>query len=138
MKAKLSLLASILLFFGCATSNRMLTTTDENLIDIAENDEEYELVVLDPGFDSWFATTWSPSKDRLESYYSYWNQRYVTAWNYKATRAHTSRNFDTIIGYEPTVDYGIELERKLYYYFRYVDTKLGIPILDSPPPGGIL
>jgi hypothetical protein len=45
--------------------------------------------------------------------------------------------FDMLINYEPTVDYGMEVERKLYYYFRWVDTKLGIPILDTPPPGAI-
>jgi hypothetical protein len=116
----------------------MTTIKDENLIDISKNEDEYELIVLDPGFDSWYATTWSQAKDRNEAYYSYWNQRYVIEWNYKATHPHYSKYFENIIQYDPNIDYGIEIERKLYYYFRYVDTKLGIPILDSPPPGGII
>ena len=138
MKAVLSSCIISLVLFGCTHSSRMTTVPDENLVDITKNEEEYELIVLDPGFDSWFITTWSPAKDRSVSYYSYWNQRYVTAWNYKATRPLTSKYFENLIFYDPTVDYGIELERKLYYYFRYVDTKLGIPILDSAPPAGIL
>jgi len=135
MKLLLSFVLTGLFLVGCGTTNRMTTIPDENLIDISKNDQEqYELIVLDPGFDTWYATTWSPAKDHAESYYSYWNQRYVTAWNYKATRPLTAKYFENIIMYDPTIHYGIELERKLYYYFRYVDTKLGIPILDSPPP----
>ena len=134
MKRILIALFGMLFILSCTSSNRMMTVPDENLVDIKENNEEYELIVIDPGFESWFITTWSPAKDRSLSYYSIWNQRYVTAWNYKATRPLTSKYFENIIMYDPTVDYGIELERKLYYYFRYVDTKLGIPILDGQPP----
>ncbi len=126
------------LIVSCTTSNRMLQVQDENLIDIKQDEEEYELIVLDPGFDTWYATTWSPAKDRSLNYYSTWNQRYVNAWNFKASNPHTSRLFDNTIQYDPTANYGMEVERKLYYYFRWVDTKLGIPILDSPPPQGIL
>lgn len=132
----ITFVASIL--FGCTASNRMLQVQDENLIDIAQNEEEYELIVLDPGFETWFITTWSPAKDRSKEYYALWNQHYVTEWNYKAACPHSSNFFDIMIHYDPTLDYGMEIERKLYYYFRWVDTKLGIPILDTRPPGGIL
>lgn len=128
-----------LLLSGCVTSNRMMAVKDKNLIDIKQEDgEEYELLVLDPGFETWFITTWSPAKDRSVEYYKMWNQRYVNAWNYNATRPHKQRFFETMIQYDAIVDYGMDVERKLYYYFRWVDTRQGIPILDSPPPGGIL
>ena len=124
--------------FSCSTYSRMLGVKDNNLIDISQKEEAYELIVLDPGFDTWFAITWSPAKDRSVQYYALWNQQYVSAWNYKATNPHTSILFDSIIMYDSTVDYGMEVERKLYYYFRWVDTKLGIPILDSAPHSGVL
>jgi len=127
-----------ILLYSCVSANRMQTMPDKNLIDIKQNEDQYEVVVLDPGFDSWFATTWSPAKDHNVEYYAQWNQRYVNAWNYKATQPLTAPLFENIIQYDPTIDYGIEVERKLYYYFRWVDTKQGIPILDSRPPGGIL
>jgi hypothetical protein len=123
---------------ACATSNRMLSVKDENLIEIKEDKQEYEAVVLDPGFESWFQTTWSPAKDRSLSYYKNWNQQYVTTWNLKATQPHTYRLFDNTIQYDPTTDYGMAVERKLFYYFRWVETKLNIPILANPPRGGIL
>ena len=100
MKLILSFALTGLFLVGCGTTNRMTTIPDENLIDISKNDQEqYELIVLDPGFDTWYATTWSPAKDHAESYYSYWNQRYVTAWNYKATRPLTAKYFENIINF---------------------------------------
>lgn len=138
MKVVSTFLFAGLFLFGCATSNRQLLPGDDNLVSISEEQEEYELLVLDPGFETWFMTTWAPAKDRSPQYYSYWNRAYVNAWNYKATNPHTASLFDNMIQYDPTADYGIEVDRKLYYYFRWVDSKLGIPILDYARPGGIL
>ncbi|GJM27827.1 MAG: hypothetical protein DHS20C17_04620 [Cyclobacteriaceae bacterium] len=129
------------LFLGCASSHPAgtLRPPAENMIDLSQKEEgeEYELIVMDPGFENWFQTTWNIGKDRSVNYYSHWNNMYVSAWNYKATHPHYSQFFDTMINYQPTIDYGIELERKLYYYFRWVDTKKGVPILDTRPPGAI-
>jgi len=138
MRALLVLIFVFCIIMSCSTSNRMYTVKDKNLIDIQQDKEEYELLVLDPGFETWFASTWSPAKDRNPKYYRMWNQRYVNAWNYRAMRPHNYDLFNNTIQYDSTVDYGIAVDRKLYYYFRWVDTRLNIPILDSPPPGGIL
>lgn len=135
MKGIFWFFVAAILSFACSTSNRMLGVSDKNLLDISQDKDEYEIIVMDPGFDTWFATTWSPAKDSSVKYYSLWNQRYVSAWNHKVTNPYTSELFDSIIQYDPTTDYGIEVERVLYYYFRWVDTKLGISILDSPPLG---
>ena len=137
MKRLLAVMITALLLVGCVPS-RKLPPVKKNIVNIESQQEEYELLVLDPGFETWFQATWSPAKDRSKSYYQLWNQRYVSAWNYKSTLPHTSEFFDTIIQYDPTIDYGMEVQRKLYYYFRWVDTRLGIPILDRPPPAGIL
>lgn len=138
MKVGIIVILSMLFLAGCATQNRMLNVADGNLIDISQNDEEYEVMVLDPGFETWFLTTWSPSKDRSQEYYSSWNQQYAAEWNYKATRPQTSKFFNDVINYDASIDYGIEVERKLFYYFRWVETQLGIPILRNPPRSGLL
>ena len=140
MKSVFGLILIVILLFGCTSSGQLSRVPAENIIDLSQNEEkeEYKLIVLDPGFDTWFATTWNSGKDRSVDYYSHWNYRYVSEWNYKVTRPHTSQFFDTMIQYDPTIDYGIEIERKLYFYFRWVDTKLGIQVLNTPPPRGIL
>lgn len=138
MKKLLITIFGVLLLGSCYTSNTMYGIKDNNLIDIKQDKEEYELLVLDPGFETWFVTTWSPASDRPLDYYRMWNHRYVNAWNYKATHPHSYELFDNTIQYDPTANYGMEVERKLYYYFRWVDTELKIPILDSLRPAGIL
>ena len=138
MKRILGITFVTIFLFACNSSNSVLVVPDKNLIDLKQHEEKYELIVLDPGFDTWFATTWSPAKDRSQAYYSHWNQRYVSEWNYKARQPHTSSFFNNMIHYDSSIDYGIQVDRKLYYYFRWVDTKLGMPILNTRPPGGIL
>lgn len=102
---------------------------------IEEDSLEYELVVLDPGFDTWYLLQDSPARYRTQQYYENWNFQYVTAWNSLARNPRRGSFFQTIIGYEPNVDYGFELNHKLFYYFQYVEHKLGIPILSNRPAG---
>ena len=137
MKQIVVVLLGMIWLAACSVSRPMMPT-DKNLISLESEEDQYEVMVLDPGFESWFITTWSRANDRSEAYYSNWNQQYVLAWNYKASQPHTSQFFNNRIEYDPNIRYGIDVERKLYYYFRWVDTKLGIPILDTPRPGGIL
>ncbi len=140
MKSLYGIILLSVLMWACAPSSRLVTPPASNVIDLSQNNEdqeEYEVSVFDPGFETWFTTTWNSAKDRSENYYSHWNQMYVSAWNYKVGRPGSARFFENTIQYDPTIEYGMEVERKLYYYFRWVDTQLGIPILDSPPPGAI-
>ena len=90
---------------------------------------EYELLVFDPQFETWFMTNYSPAKDHSNEYYQSWNNQYVTDWNYHYMTGHNSNIFENYIDYDDFVNYGIELNRKLYYYFRYVETYLKVPIL---------
>jgi len=137
MKNILVLVMGMLIATSCATSNKMMQVRDSNLIDIKENDEQYEVMVLDAGFETWFQTTWSASKDRSQQYYASWNQQYVAEWNFKANRAQNGNFFQNQIQYDQGEDYGIAVERKLFYYFRWVETELGIPILTNSPKGGV-
>ena len=41
--------------------------------------------------------------------------------------------FEPIIGYNPEVDYGFELNHKLFYYFQYVENVLKIRIMEGGP-----
>ncbi len=122
---------------GCAVNQRPMTT-GKNLIDIEKDQDQYDVVVLDPGFDTWFATHYSPAKDHSDQYYHNWNVQYVAAWNYKAMNPGYSNYFENVINYDPNTDYGLPVERKLYYYFRFVELQLKIPIINPPRPGDLL
>ena len=102
---------------------------------IEQNDTaKYEVNILDPHFQSWYATHNIQSQYRPLSYYEFWNRRYVEAWNIKAMNPIRYPFFQVIVGYDPTADYGFELNHKLFYYFMYVEHELKIPILSGGGP----
>lgn len=93
-----------------------------------EDSTEYELIVFDAGFETWYLLKKSPATDRGIDYYRNWNVQYVSEWNY---RSGTSRQFGPPIYYDPHENYPFEIEHKLYYYYQYVENELNIPILQG-------
>ena len=119
-----------LLFWSCAGTQPYVTITGENVIPPREDKTEYAIEIIDPAFNTWFLTQWNPGKDNSYKFYDTWNDRYVQAWNFKATHPRYSRFFNSTISYDINEDYGMEVSRKLYYYFTYVEEELNIPILN--------
>ncbi len=129
MKRTILSIFVVLVLYSCSPNLYLDRGSAGNILPVAKEEEEYELVVLDPGFDTWYSTGWNQAKDHMISYYQYWNNQYVNDWNYRATHPRYSSGFESIIYYDPATDYGIELERKLYYYFQWVETVQKQPIL---------
>lgn len=126
------LVTAILLFFAACSGPKKITRVSINNGDTEASDSiEYGLIILDPGFESWFLTQARPMWYHSQSYLESWNRQYVTAWNAKAMTGRAGRYFETYIDYQAHIDYGLELNYKLFYYFQYVEKKLKIPILPS-------
>ena len=125
------LIVLLAVFAACSTPKNI------QLKEVAEDDEKdsvsYELIVLDPGFESWFITYSRPSWYHSQSYYENWNQQYVNAWNYHSIWRRNSQLLEGQINYEPLIDYGLEINHKLFYYFQYVERVLKIPIIENGP-----
>ncbi|EMR04618.1 hypothetical protein ADICEAN_00220 [Cesiribacter andamanensis AMV16] len=130
-----------MLFSACAGSSSR--TADRpaapNLVPQQGDDEEYELIIIDPGFNSWFATNARPVNYYSPQHYKQWNDRYVRAWNELADRQGPRTGpdypFQNHIQYDPSEDYGLELNYELYWYFRYVESIWGRRY-NFPGPGG--
>lgn len=95
---------------------------------------EYELIVLDPGYESFLVL--QPSMEfYAQFYYEMWNSRYVTEWNY---RHMNPMQFGTIyevyIDYQESIDYGLELNYRLYYYFKFFEKENDVVLV----PGKVL
>lgn len=121
----------VLIVAACASQNN-IQLKEVNAEE--ENDSvSYELIVLDPGFESWYITYSKPSWYHSQSYYENWNQQYVNAWNYKTIWRHHSQLLDGQINYDSQTDYGLEINHKLFYYFQYVERVLKIRIIENGP-----
>jgi len=129
MKMKRLFIISLLLTLGFAV-NATDTMTGQKVQNdtIPVDSTEYELVVFDPDFETWYLM--QPSFDHSLEYFRSRNILYVSEWN----RRHMSpaiygSGYASHIDYNPDIDYGLEFERKLYYYFRYFEEKNHVNLL---------
>jgi hypothetical protein len=89
---------------------------------------EYQLIILDPAFDTWLEG--KPSKNFYSNnYYIQKNRLYVYEWNLRYTSENSNGLYDNYIDYNPEVDYGIDINYRLYYYFKYFEETNHIKLL---------
>lgn len=108
-----------LMVWSCSPSKEA-TKTSAELTKSSQDSTEYEVVIIDSGFDLWFLTNYSPSKDRSNEYYRYKNLVAIANWNDYYRLGRYDRVIDSYIDYRPDIDYGIDVNRKLFWYFEYV------------------
>lgn len=132
MKPGLFFIAVLLVGFACSGPKQTPQISFPEGDEVAEDSLEYSLETFDAKFETWYLIQNKPSTYRSQSYYENWNRQYIIAWNQKAIGGR-NRFFEPIIGYDPTVDYGFELNHELFYYFQYVENVLNIPILANSP-----
>lgn len=133
-KTILFIILAVVIASCSAPKNAVKIETNGNEV-VQEDSTEYELIVFDSGFESWYLLHNSPARYRSQEYYENWNHQYVNQWNYLSMHSRRRSFFEPIVGYEPGVDYGFELNHKLFYYFQYVERVLRIPILPNRPVG---
>lgn len=88
---------------------------------------EYELIIFDAAFEDWFRQVHKPVSFYSESYLRGWNEELAHQWN-NVGHISTSRECmpETYLDYDKDADYGIELEHRLFYFFRYMHERCGI------------
>jgi hypothetical protein len=96
---------------------------------VSADSMEYRLIILAPGFDSWLAT--KPSKEFYSNeYYEQKNRLYVAEWNHRYLSIQNNDLYDNYIEYKLNTDYGININYKLYYYFRYFEETNHVKLLE--------
>ena len=93
-----------------------------------EEETEYELIVLEPGYEAYLVTQF-PMEYYSENYYKTWNQQYVTEWNIRFLSGPHRELFENKIYYDLMTNYGMELEYRLYYFFRFFEDKYDITLV---------
>jgi hypothetical protein len=132
MKKILFGIVALLILLACSTQKGAIKVSSTDTEEIAADSVEYDIETFDAKFETWYQMHNSPSMYRSQQYYEGWNKQYVNAWNINAMTGRRSNFFEPIVGYNPTTDYGFELNHELFYYFQYVEHVLKIQII----PGG--
>lgn len=117
--------------FACnAGKDAVVQPSDED--DLVERDTirienpelEYEIIIIEIGFDAWLATQ-RPESYFTQSFLEIRNQRYVSEYNYRVTLPgrYNSNIYNLLIDYDPSIDYGMEVNYLLYMYFEFFQKK---------------
>ena len=117
----------VLLAWACSPARNVSKTSAKVEPDPADS-TQYELVIIDIHFDSWYTLNYSDAKDRTDEYYHSKNLVAASRWNDYYRRGKYIDVVDSYLDYQPQIDYGIELNRKLYWYFSFVEEYYGIKL----------
>lgn len=128
MKAILILGLFIITAFAC-TQQKKTTKSQRPAAAIELDSTEYEITIIDPDFDTWYLLNFSPVQDRSNEYYRSMNGLGAVNWNLYYSRGRYSNAVGCYINYIQSEDYGIEVNRKLYWYFKYIEDDYKIRLL---------
>lgn len=120
-------LAIGLFIIGCASSIKTTTKKDtqlpEGAVRIANEELEYELIIIDIGFETYLYSIAKPANFYSQTYYELKNSFYVVEWNIRARDPfrYDSTIYENVIDYDFNVDYGLDVNYKLFNYFKFVE-----------------
>lgn len=129
MKKNFVMLLFSFLFWSC--TNQVVSPAsekpkEENSLKLEKNDEdEYDIIVLDPQYETYLRSIAMPMNYYSEQYYKSKNEIYVTEWNLRHSQPfkYDPDFYAVSIDYDPQTDYGINLEYKLFNFFQFINWK---------------
>lgn len=103
------------------TNEKMDASKLSDTVSIANDDLEYEIIIIEPGFNFWLASRAKPEGYYSQQFLESRNQIYVTEWNSRVLQPqrYNPNLYEMQIDYQPQIDYGYEVNYKLYNYFIY-------------------
>ena len=115
------------LFLSCTTSKSTFSSTEKSVaaqgdtVRIANDELEYEVIIIDPGFNTWLNSRALPRGYHSQSFLETKNQLYVTEWNSRVLQPmrYSPNLYEMSINYDPNIDYGYEVNYLIYNYMIY-------------------
>jgi len=94
-------------------------------ISISDPDTEYEIIIIEPGFNTWLQAIARPEGYYSQNFLETRNRLMVIEWNQRVIQPQrfNSNLYEMQINYEYGVDYGYDVNYKLYNYFIYFQRK---------------
>lgn len=132
---------SILL--GCTTSKTTLPTNraktliaQGDTVRIANDELQYEVIIIDPGFSTWLNSRAYPRGYYSQSYLESKNQLYVSEWNSRVLQPqlYDPNLYEMKISYDSNINYGYEVNYLIYNYFIYFQNTYKQKLFGAVPP----
>ena len=131
MKRSIVLLFSgLLILVACNASQNKKKIEEKSKLEsdtirIANKEIEYEVLIIDVGFSSWFNGNAKPRNYYSQSYLESRNRVWVLEWNRRAmlSSQYNQNLYEMTINYETNINYGYEVNYMLYNYLVYFQLK---------------
>lgn len=112
---------------GCTSSKSVVSKSDQSIatqkdtVRIANDELEYEVIIIDPGFSTWLNSRALPRGYHSQSYLENKNQLWVSEWNRRVLQPniYDPNLYILTIDYNPNIDYGYEVNYLIYNYMVY-------------------
>lgn len=100
-------------------SSKALVVNDT--VTISNDELEYEIIIIEPGFNIWLQTQAQPEGFYSQQFMESRNYQYVIEWNQRVLQPsrYPSNFYEFQIDYQSNINYGYEVNYKLYNYFIY-------------------
>ncbi|APY00367.1 hypothetical protein CLV86_0194 [Lacinutrix venerupis] len=143
MKNALFIFIVIIMLFACNTtkkassSNEALQQTQVgDTIKISGDNQEYDVIIIEPGFGTYLASRAQPKGYYTQNYMESRNIRYVQEWNRRVLepRRYNPNLYEMEINYRQGVDYGYDVNYKIYNYFIYFQNTYNQNLLGTRVP----
>lgn len=129
MKSIIYILLVCCFVASCNTTKPTTSNKNEKLenlklsdtVSISNDELEYEIIIIEPGFNAWLASTARPEGFYTQQYLENRNYQYVIEWNQRVLQPqrYNPNLYEMQIDYQPNIDYGYDVNYKLYNYFIF-------------------
>lgn len=117
----------IVLLWACSggknatTMSSSSTTSQNDTVRIANDSLEYEVIIIEPGFNSWVNGTARGRGYYSEQFLENRNRVWVQEWNRRVLQPQqfNPNLYELQINYDPRIHYGYEVNYLIYNYFIY-------------------
>lgn len=133
LKYLLAISAVIVGILACTTGKVAYTPEEPDIFNsetgdtvaISNDSLEYEIIIIEPGFDTWLNSVARPEGYYSQNFLENRNQIYVINWNQRTMEPfrYNPDLYTMQIDYDPNIDYGYEVNYKLYNYFIFFQRK---------------
>ncbi|NJY62501.1 hypothetical protein HC174_06980 [Salinimicrobium sp. CDJ15-81-2] len=125
-----TLFLGVLIYSCSSTRDRQIQDTatvaaESDTVRIANDSLEYEIIIIDPGFSYFLNAVAQPEGYHSLDYLENKNQFLVADYNARVRQPYRydPNIYEMEINYDPKIDYGYDVNYKLYNYFVYLSRK---------------
>ena len=143
MKSAFLLITIMVVVFACNSSKDITSANNEKIkvakgdtIKISGDNLEYDVIIIEPGFGSYLASTAKPEGFYTQTYMENRNIRYVQEWNRRVLQPgrFNSNLYEMEINYRNGIDYGYDVNYKIFNYFIFFQNRYNQNLLGTRVP----